>query len=225
MNKIIKVILQCFKKGSGAQELADESAAATRAAGEMGRAFERAGKTIGGVFGGLGKAVKNFLAGSVWELAAQCIRGIIDLWKEHQRAAQAAADALAKARDEFAANRLAAVEIDSPALAHKLADPPPPILPKGGRRYLAVPADDAASLFDDMPRANPRLRGKPFGRAPHPDGGDRPALVDEGGGPVYWLIRKASTPRDPRALPPEADLSSAALSAASAALGSLFSKT
>ena len=47
------------------------------------------------------------------------------------------------------------VSINSPALAHKLASSPPDIKPKGGRRYLAIPANPIAAAWDDMPRNFP----------------------------------------------------------------------
>ncbi|MBP5320619.1 MAG: hypothetical protein J6334_06495, partial [Kiritimatiellae bacterium] len=88
--------------------------------------------------------------------------------------------------------------------------------------YLAVPATDAANLFPGLPRDNPALAEKPVGRAPHPAGGDRPALLDASGSPLYWLIRSADPPFDPRALPSRPALHRAALSAAGDALKSLL---
>ena len=125
-----------------------------------------------------------------------------------------------RVREATVSGNTATVTIDSPPLAHKLAGGT--ITPKGGRRYLALPATDAANLFPGMPRDNPSLRPKPFGHAPHPDGGDRPAILDQSGSPLYWLARKAVTPRDPRALPPDRDLARAALEAAEDALATLL---
>lgn len=127
-------------------------------------------------------------------------------------AAPAALDASAAGIREIAVTGdTATISIDSTALAHKLSGGP--IKPKGGRKYLALPSDDAASRFPGMPRDNPALRAKPFGYAPHPDGGDRPALLDQSGNPVYWLVRKAVTRRDPRAPPADRDLAGTALEA------------
>ena len=109
----------------------------------------------------------------------------------------------------------AMVIINSPALAHKLDSAPPPITPKGGRKYLAIPATDAASQFPGMPRD---FAGTHFAFLPHPGGGNRPALADASDIPVYWLIRRAQTRHDPRALPSEQDLSTAATDAIADAL-------
>ena len=107
----------------------------------------------------------------------------------------------------------ARIAIDSAPLAHKLKGGE--VTPKGGRKYLAFPATDAASRFPGLPRDNPALRPKPFGHAPSPLGGDRPALLDASGKPLYWLIRKALHRSDPRALPDTPTLAASALRAIS----------
>jgi len=138
---------------------------------------------------------------------------------------------------------VAEISINSPALAHKLDKSPPPITPKGGRKYLAVPAAPAAAAFEGMPRDFP-VRMK-FGYAPTPDGKWLPALVAEDNWfirnkagkqrraaadakgargvrqPVFWLIREARTKHDPRALPGTAALREAAEKAAARAVRTL----
>jgi hypothetical protein len=138
---------------------------------------------------------------------------------------------------------VAEININSPALAHRLAESPPPITPKGGRRYLAVPAAPASAAFEGMPRDFP-VKMK-FGYAPTPEGRWLPALVAEDNWfvrsksgkqkraaadakgargvrqPVYWLIKQAQTKHDPRALPETAALQEAAEKAAARAVRTL----
>jgi len=137
----------------------------------------------------------------------------------------------------------AEININSPALAHKLAKSPPPITPKGDRQYLAVPAAPAAAAWEGMPRDFP-VRMK-FGYAPTPEGRWLPALVAEDNWfvrsksgkqkrvspdaknargirqPIFWLIRKARTKHDPRALPGTDTLRTAAEKAAARAVRTL----
>ena len=47
------------------------------------------------------------------------------------------------------------VAVNSPALAHKLSTNPPPIVPKGGRKYLAIPASPEAAGWSGRPRDFP----------------------------------------------------------------------
>lgn len=138
----------------------------------------------------------------------------------------------------------ATIAISSPALAHKADTNPAPIKPKGGRKYLAIPANARAAGFAGMPRdfGGGKLK---FGYAETPDGKTMPALLlartinlykgidrDERRElkqkrvPMsikqdqvqYWLVRKVQTRHDPNALPNDELLSSAATRAAQTAL-------
>ena len=71
----------------------------------------------------------------------------------------------------------AEVAIDSPALAHKADPNPPPIRPKGGRKYLAIPANPLAAAFEGMPRDFKIQGGMKFGFSYTPEGMMMPALV------------------------------------------------
>ena len=120
------------------------------------------------------------------------------------------------------------VPIDSPALAHKADPNPPPITPKGGRTYLAIPANARAAMWAGMPRDFDVPGGMKFGYAPTPAGRWVPALVARENflrtvrrgakagqrvaaaagkatsgalQPQYWLVRRVQTAHDPRAMP------------------------
>lgn len=142
----------------------------------------------------------------------------------------------------------ATVAISSRALAHKADPNPPPIKPKGGRKFLAIPANSRAAAWEGMPRdfLDGSMR---FGYATTPDGKTRPALlatrdhlrtVSRGkragqriatgidrqqtsghGETQYWLVRKVQTRHDPRALPDARALQTAAERAARTALNLL----
>mgnify|MGYP006931930845 FL=1 len=111
------------------------------------------------------------------------------------------------------------VAVNSPALAHKLSTNPPPIVPKGGRKYLAIPASPEAAGWSGRPRDFPGGLRLAFSRVP--GSGDRwlPSLVSAtqkgavSGSPQYWLVRKVLTRHDPQALPSNAALQDAAVSA------------
>lgn len=139
----------------------------------------------------------------------------------------------------------ATIVIDSPALAHKADTNPKPITPKGGRKYLAIPANARAASYAGMPRdfLGGAMR---FGFAQTPDGATLPALLatrdhlktvkrgnkagqrlataidaqqTSGHGEVqYWLVRKVQTKHDPNAMPSSESLTTAATRAATSAL-------
>ena len=139
----------------------------------------------------------------------------------------------------------ATISISSPALAHKADTNPPVIKPKGGRRYLAIPAN-ARSAGWVGPKDSPiELR---FGFAPTPEGHWMPALLakrdhlrtvkkgKKAGQRVmaaersattgvstvqYWLVHKVQTKHDPNALPSNESLTTAATRAAQTALNQL----
>jgi len=142
----------------------------------------------------------------------------------------------------------ATIVVSSPALAHKAATNPPVITPKGGRKYLAIPANARAAAFDGFPREF--LGGSMrFGFAQTPDGATLPALLatrdhlktikkgkkagqrvmatldkqqTSGHGDVqYWLVRKVQTHHDPNAMPSNELLTTAATRAAQTALNQL----
>jgi len=143
----------------------------------------------------------------------------------------------------------ATIAISSPALAHKADPNPPPITPKGGRKYLAIPANARAAGFPGMPRdfLGGAMR---FGYAATPDGALLPALLatrdhlrtvtrgrqagrrvataidkqqKSGHGDVqYWLVRQVQTSHDPAAMPDPPALANAATRAAQTALNQLL---
>ena len=132
------------------------------------------------------------------------------------------------------------VGIDSPALKHKLAANPPPITPSGGRRYLAIPANPAASEWKGMPRDFPAELA--FRYRPTPEGHWLPCLVADSkyrkangrlassgkGGRsgeltvVYWLVHQVRTKRDPNALPTEETMKDSATRAVAGVIRRLF---
>ncbi|MBQ8124459.1 MAG: hypothetical protein IJ173_01100 [Kiritimatiellae bacterium] len=111
------------------------------------------------------------------------------------------------------------VTIASPALARMTAENPQPIRPKGGRRYLAIPASPLAANWSGMPRDFPG--GLRFAYSRTPDGNWLPSLVaasnvkragkgvggvvaggKKGSGTVaYWLVHKVNPRRDRTAMP------------------------
>lgn len=142
----------------------------------------------------------------------------------------------------------ATVSISSPALAHKADTNPKAITPKGGRKYLAIPANARAASYAGMPRDY--LGGSMrFGFAQTPDGAMMPALLatrdhlktvkrgknagqrlataidaqqTSGHGDVqYWLVRKVQTKHDPNAMPSDESLTTAATRAAQSSLNQL----
>lgn len=142
------------------------------------------------------------------------------------------------------------IPIDSPALAHKADAAPPLIKPKGGRTYLAIPANARAAAWQGMPRDFSATGGMGFGYAPTADGRWLPALValenhlrratrgkrkgqrvaasgDKATSgvrePQFWLVRSVQTKHDPRALPDIALLSRLASSRAASVLERLAS--
>jgi len=136
------------------------------------------------------------------------------------------------------------VSIESPELVHKLDRNPPPITPKGNRKFLAIPASPVAAQWTGMPRFFPgglrfaysKLLGrwlpalvaasnykKSGSKAKRnrlaPDGTDGKPGENE---VVYWLVHKVKTRRDPRALPSPQDQHSAVRSAVAAAVSALI---
>lgn len=130
------------------------------------------------------------------------------------------------------------VNVDSPALAHKIAENPPPIRPGAGRRYLAVPANARAAGWDGRPTDFRGAGEMAFAFARTASGGWAPALVAKAhyqrqitkgrragqlavaragqtathgaGEAQFWLIREAKTKHDPKALPDEKALAESA---------------
>ena len=111
------------------------------------------------------------------------------------------------------------VTIASPALARMVAEHPQPIRPKGGRRFLAIPASPLAANWSGMPRDFPG--GLRFAFSKTPDGNWLPSLVAASnvkrsgkgsggvtasgkkgaGSVVYWLVHKVNPRRDRTAMP------------------------
>ena len=140
------------------------------------------------------------------------------------------------------------VSVNSPALAHKLSTNPPEIKPKGGRRYLAIPASPIAAAWDGMPRDFPG--GLRFAFSLTPDGHWLPSLIaaanykkrlkdgserkgynqegeirgaNAGANDVaYWLVHKVKTRHDPNAMPTRSALHDAATVAVGAAVRKLL---
>ena len=136
------------------------------------------------------------------------------------------------------------VSIESPELAHKLDRNPPPVTPKGDRKYLAIPANPVAAQWTGMPRDFPgglrfaysRLFGhwlpalvaasnyKKYGAKAKRNrlasaGTDGKSGANE---VVYWLVHKVKTRHDPRALPSPQDQHSAVRSAVAKAVSNLI---
>jgi hypothetical protein len=146
------------------------------------------------------------------------------------------------------AEKAAFISIDSPALAHRADTNPPRITPKGGRRYLAIPANARAAQWQGMPKDFDVPGGMKFGYAPTADGRWMPALVAlenhlrratkgkragqrvkaaAGKGtsgvrePQFWLVRSVQTRHDPRAMPDPALLAARASARAASVLSRL----
>lgn len=133
----------------------------------------------------------------------------------------------------------ATVAIDSPELAHKLAQHPPPIKPKGGRRYLAIPATPAAAQWTGQARDFPGGVRFAFTQmtgiwlpclvaaSNYRRSNGRLASGGKGGKTgantvVYWLVKKVNTAHDPRALPTLEERREAVTKAVSAAVRGLI---
>lgn len=138
------------------------------------------------------------------------------------------------------------VSIASPALAHKLAENPPPIKPKGGRKYLAIPANSIAAAWDGMPRDFPG--GLRFAFSMTPDGHWLPSLIAaenykhrakrsgrerkkfDGTGNagandvVYWLVHQVKTRRDMSAMPAQRVQTTAVTAAVRAAVQRILAR-
>ena len=120
------------------------------------------------------------------------------------------------------------IPIDSPALAHKADPNPPPIKPKGGRQFLAIPANARAAAWAGMPKDFPVPGGMKMAIVPTPEGRSMHALVAQENflrtiqrgrragervvaaagkattgamQPQFWLVRKVMTKHDPYAMP------------------------
>jgi hypothetical protein len=148
-----------------------------------------------------------------------------------------------------AASQTVTIPIDSPALAHKADPNPPPILPKGGRQHLSLPANARASAWPGMPRDFMADGGAlTFGFGLTPEGKWMPALlakrhhlraISRGarrgalvaasgdkatrgqGEPQFWLVRSVQTRHDPRAMPDTEVLTTRANARAATALRQL----
>ncbi len=106
----------------------------------------------------------------------------------------------------------ATVVIRSAGLKRKL-NPQGPITPKNGKKYLALPATEAAYKFRAMPRDFPGVKFT-FTHFPgDPQDHKRPALVNDTGTPIYWLARKTNPKADPTALPSDTTLQTEAIDA------------
>ncbi|MGN0854300.1 MAG: hypothetical protein ACI4R9_02130 [Kiritimatiellia bacterium] len=137
------------------------------------------------------------------------------------------------------------VTIDSPALKHKISDNPPPIKPKGGKKYLAIPANPISAQWDGMPRDFPGGLRLAFSKTP--DGHWLPSLiaarnykrrkkdgsesnrVSRNGNAgendiVYWLVHKVRTRHDPNAMPDHRVQIEAATSAVRAAVRRILAR-
>lgn len=141
---------------------------------------------------------------------------------------------------------LGQVSINSPALKHKLATNPPDIRPKGGRRYLAIPANPIAASWDGMPRdfpgglrlafsktpdghwlpslvaaSNYKKRSKKSGSESKSFGGSANAGANE---VVYWLVHKVKSRHDPAALPTQRAQTNAVTSAVRTAVNRILAR-
>jgi len=131
----------------------------------------------------------------------------------------------------------ALVAVSSPAFSHKVTGGT--IVPKRGK-YLAIPAM-AAAYAAGSPREGAAPENLAFAFSRHPQGGWRPSLVvqenvmkevgkprkdgtrrrrlvHQAGAIWYWLIKSATQAPDPRALPPEPEITDAVIDAMAAVL-------
>lgn len=142
------------------------------------------------------------------------------------------------------------VSINSPALAHKLSANPPEIKPKGGRRYLAIPASPIAAAWDGMPRDFPGGLRFAFSLTPEghwlpsliaaanykkrlKDGSEKKGFNKEGltrganagaNDVAFWLVHKVKTRHDPNAMPSANTQHDAATAAVKTAVRKLLSR-
>lgn len=121
------------------------------------------------------------------------------------------------------------IAVNSPALAHKLNPNPPAIRPKGGRRYLAIPANPVSAQWSGMARDFPgglRFAYTRLGQS------WLPSLVaasnwkkhDTQNKVMYWLVHKVQTRHDPDAMPSSYVQRSAVRSAVASAVAQLCGK-
>jgi len=103
------------------------------------------------------------------------------------------------------------IRIDSPALAHRANPNPPLIRPKGGRQFLAIPANARAASWDAMPR-DAVSGGARFLRPTRDERGRRynARQLAASNVPIWWLVKSVQTKHDPRAMPDEGRISAAA---------------
>ena len=135
------------------------------------------------------------------------------------------------------------VAVNSPALAHKLNRNPPPIRPKGGRRYLAIPANPVSAQWSGMARDFPggvrfaysrlfghwlpslvaatnykKYKSSKRNRLAESDGKSGENEV------VYWLVHKVQTRYDQNAMPSSRVQHSSVQSAVASAVAQLCRK-
>ena len=132
------------------------------------------------------------------------------------------------------------MSINSPALARKLAENPQPIRPKGGRRYLAIPASAVAANWTGSARDFPGglrlaysktfdghwlpslVAASNFKRVSHAHGGVVSGGKSGANDVVFWLVHKTNPRRDKTAMPTRFQQQAAASAAVHAALRSLM---
>ena len=132
------------------------------------------------------------------------------------------------------------ISIHSAALARKLNPNPRPITPKGGKKYLAIPAKPSAVLWKGMPRDFPGGLRLAYTKTPtgkwlpslvaaanylKKDGSISPSLKGSNHGMndvVYWLVRKTNPKNDLNAIPHLSTLAASASKAIKTAIETLI---
>ena len=137
-------------------------------------------------------------------------------------------------------NLASKISIHSAALARKLNPNPRPITPKGGKKYLAIPAKPSAVLWKGMPRDFPGGLRLAYTKTPtgkwlpslvaaanylKKDGSISPSLKGSNHGMndvVYCLVRKTNPKNDLNAIPHLSTLAASASKAIKTAIETLI---
>ena len=117
MREIIELILSSKEQGNGFKNVQRDSRAAHRSMTDLGKAAQKLGGEFGKLGGLMGSAFKAFLGGGIFEVAAEGIRALINLYQKSKEKAAEAAEAMKKAADEAAQARVKATAGEVDALA------------------------------------------------------------------------------------------------------------
>ena len=105
-NGVINLVLKSISSGSGYDDVVKNNNKIIAQQHDMGKASVALGKAFGQAGQLYGAAIKTFLAGGVWELAAQGVSKLIGLWQDYKQSLREAVDADLTAMDK----RLAAID-------------------------------------------------------------------------------------------------------------------